>query len=104
LSSAKADLGEGIQWMGANAMANFDNAGAGSMDLLNLFALTAIAEGWARMARVAVDRQQTADPYYARKLITGRYFLARILPDAKAHLAKLKTGAEPVMALPAEAF
>ena len=33
-----------------------------------------------------------------------RYFLARITPDAGAHLAKLKSGAGPVMALPAEAF
>jgi hypothetical protein len=28
----------------------------------------------------------------------------RILPDAGAHLAKVKSGAEVLMALPAEAF
>jgi hypothetical protein len=44
------------------------------------------------------------DPFYAVKLVTGRYFLARVLPDAGACLAKVKTGAGPVMALPAEAF
>jgi hypothetical protein len=104
LSSAKADLSEGIQWMAAHAMADYDNAGAASMDLLHLFALTAIAEGWARMARVAVEKEAGGDPFYRNKLVTGRYFLARVLPDAKAHLAKLKSGAAPVMALPAEAF
>ena len=103
LLGAKADLQEAIGWMGANAMANFDNAGAGSMDLLYLFALTAIAEGWARMAKAALAKR-AADSWYANKLTTGRYFLARILPDTKTHLAKLKSGAEPVMALPAEAF
>ena len=35
---------------------------------------------------------------------SDRYFLARVLPDAGACLAKVKTGAETVMALPAEAF
>jgi hypothetical protein len=33
-----------------------------------------------------------------------RYFLGRVLPEAGAHLAKLKSGATPLMALPAEAF
>ena len=37
-------------------------------------------------------------------LMTGRYFVERILPDTGAHLAKLKTGADVLMAMPAEAF
>jgi len=44
------------------------------------------------------------DPYYANKLQTGRYFVERILPDAEAHLKKMKTGADVLMAMPAEAF
>jgi hypothetical protein len=106
LRSAKADLAAAIEWMGANAMSNFDNAGAGSMDLLHLFALTALAHGWAQMARVAIAKRKAddADAFFDSKLKTGRFFLARVLPDAKAHLAKLKSGAEPVMALSAEGF
>ncbi len=38
------------------------------------------------------------------KIITGRYFVLRMLPMLDAHLAKIKTGAEPVMALKAAAF
>jgi len=45
-----------------------------------------------------------ADPIYAEKLILARYYMQRILPEAGAHLAKLKAGAELVMALSAEAF
>ncbi|NWG72132.1 MAG: acyl-CoA dehydrogenase C-terminal domain-containing protein [Parvularculaceae bacterium] len=103
LASAKSDLGEAIAWLGGNAMSNFDNAGAASMDLLHLFALVALAEGWARMAKVAIEKRGE-DPFYDNKLTTGRYFLERILPDAKSHLAKLKSGAGAMMALPAEAF
>lgn len=76
-------------------------------DYLNLFGLTALAYMWAMMAKAALAAKKNGaagDPYFDAKLATGRYFLARILPDTGAHLAKLKSGAEPVMALSAEAF
>ena len=44
------------------------------------------------------------DPFYETKVVLGRYYLQRILPDAHAHLAKLTSGSELTMALPAEAF
>ena len=61
---------------------------------------------WALMAKAAQARIDTgdSDPFYANKLATGRYFVERVVPDADAHLAKLKTGADVLMALPAEAF
>ncbi len=106
LASSKADLEDATQWMAANALSNFDNAGAGSMDYLHMFGLVALAHGWAQMAKVAIERKASGskDTFFANKLITGRYFLERLLPDTKAHLAKLKSGAASMMALPAEAF
>jgi alkylation response protein AidB-like acyl-CoA dehydrogenase len=107
LKSAKAQLQDGTMWLMQNGMANFDNAGAASHDYLNLFGLTALAYMWALQAKAALAAKANgagADPYYDAKLATGRYFLARTLPDSGAHLAKLKSGAEPVMALAAEAF
>ena len=93
-------------WLMQNGMQNPDNAGAASTDYLNIFGLTALAYVWAQMAlsaQKAIEGGST-DPFYANKLMTGRYFVERILPDAGAHLAKLKTGADVLMALPAEAF
>ncbi|OYX80828.1 MAG: hypothetical protein B7Y85_04320, partial [Brevundimonas sp. 32-68-21] len=97
---------EGTMWLMQNGMANPDNAGAASTDYLNVFGLTALAYMWAQMAKVAQAQVEagSTDPYYATKLQTGRYFVERILPDAGAHLAKLKTGADVLMAMPAEAF
>lgn len=106
LTDAKKKLQEATMWLMQNGMANPDNAGAASTDYLNIFGLTALAYVWAQMAlsaQKAIDAGST-DPFYANKLATGRYFVERILPDAGAHLAKLKTGAEVLMALPAEAF
>ena len=105
LKDARAKLEEGTTWLMNNGLANPDNAGAGSMDYLYLFGLTALAYSWARMADVALAKSANDnDDFFANKLITGRYFVERMLPDAGAQLAKLKTGAAPLMALDADAF
>ena len=106
LADAKKTLQEATMWLMQNGMANPDNAGAASTDYLNIFGLTALAYVWAQMA-VAAQKQIDAgstDPFYVTKLQTGRYFVERILPDAAAHLKKLKTGADVLMTMPAEAF
>jgi alkylation response protein AidB-like acyl-CoA dehydrogenase len=107
VKGAKAQLQDGTMWLMQNGMTNFDNAGAASHDYLNLFGLTALTYMWALQAKAALAAKKNggaADPYYDTKLATGRYFLARMLPDTASHLAKLKSGAGPVMALSAEAF
>ena len=103
LKTAKERTLEATQWFGANAMQNFNHAGASSMDYLNLFALTCLAYAWAMIAKSAIEKQGEGD-FYKNKLITGTYFLERILPDSAAHLEKIKSGADTMMALPAEAF
>jgi len=86
-----------------NGMSDFNNAGAASTDYLQLFGLTALAYMWAKMAKVALEKKGD-DPFFDDKLITGRYYMTRVLPETGAHLAKLKTGAEPIMALAADRF
>ena len=104
LKTAKGQLQEGTTWLMQNGMTNFNNAGASSHDYLHLFGLTALAYMWARMAVLAQAKADGSDPYYATKLKTGRYFVERILPDTAAHLAKVKSGSEAMMALEADAF
>ncbi len=107
LKTAKAQLQDGATWLMQNGLSNFDNAGAASHDFLDLFGVTALTYMWALMAKAALVAKANGaagDPFYDAKLATGRYFLARVLPEAGAHLAKLKSSAEPVMALAAEAF
>ncbi|MFC5372249.1 acyl-CoA dehydrogenase C-terminal domain-containing protein [Brevundimonas faecalis] len=106
LADTKKKLQEATMWLMQNGMANPDNAAAASTDYLHVFGLTALAYMWAQMAKSAQAKIAAgdADPYYVTKLQTGRYFVERILPDAAAHLVKLKTGAEVLMQMPAEAF
>ncbi len=56
------------------------------------------------MAKVSLEKKDESDPIYKEKLITGQYFIDRMLPDAAAHLVKVKTGAKSMMALPADQF
>ncbi|RAK57049.1 acyl-CoA dehydrogenase C-terminal domain-containing protein [Phenylobacterium deserti] len=106
LAKAKGELQEATMWLMQNGLANPDNAGAASTDYLQLFGLTALAYMWAQTAKAAQAKIAAgdADPFYANKVTVGRYYVERILPETAAHLAKLKTGAELMMALPAEAF
>ena len=106
LAGVRAQLQDATTWLMQNGLANPDNAGAASTDYMHLFGLTGLAYMWAKMAKAAQARIDAGDtdPFYANKLIVGRYFLERVLPAAGAHLARLKTGAETMMALPAEAF
>jgi hypothetical protein len=62
---------------------------------------------WARMAKTAFAAQDagTGDAdFLATKIATGHYYMARQMPATGMHLARIESGAEPVMALAAEAF
>jgi hypothetical protein len=74
---------------------------AGSTDFLHLFGHVCLGYMWAQMAKAALDG---SDDFHHAKLATGRYYMARQLPATALHLARIRSGAEPVMALPAEAF
>jgi alkylation response protein AidB-like acyl-CoA dehydrogenase len=106
LAAVKAQLQDGTMWLMQNGLQNPDNAGAASTDYMHLFGLTGLAYMWALMTKAANAKiaAGSSDPFFTTKLVTGRYFIERVLPDAGAHLAKLKTGSATLMALPAEAF
>lgn len=93
-------------WLMQNGLANPDNAGAASTNYLHLFGLTALAYMWALQAKAALARIAAGDtdPFYETKLVIGRYYIERMLPETSSHLAKLKTGSDLLMKLPAEAF
>ncbi|KSB89982.1 acyl-CoA dehydrogenase [Caulobacter vibrioides] len=106
LAATKGQLQDGTMWLMQNGLQNPDNAGAASTDYMHLFGLTGLAYMWALMVKSANAKiaEGSTDPFFTTKVATARYFIERVLPDAGAHLAKLKTGSATLMALPAEAF
>ena len=95
-------LEAGFNWFMKNAFQNFDHAGAGAVDFMHLFGLTALGLTWMKIARVAVNH--SGDAFYDTKLATARFYVTRMLPDTAAQIEKIKSGADTLMALDAEAF
>ncbi len=106
LGTALGHLQQATMWLMQNAMTKPDNAGAGATDYMQLFGLTASGYMWARMAKVAQDKiaASGATSYLTTKLVTGRFFMERMLPETSVHLARIQSGAATTMELPAEAF
>jgi len=103
------DLQAATMWLMQNGMKNPDNAGAASTDYMHLFGLVCLGYMWGQMAKAAQGKLANsgangAASFYENKLVTGRYFMERVMPETSAHLARISTGAETMMALPAEAF
>jgi acyl-CoA dehydrogenase len=106
LSTALGHLQQATTWLMQNALAKPDNAGAGATDYMQLFGLVTFGYMWARMAKVALDKIAggASAPYLSTKLVTGRFFMERMLPETTVHLARIQTGSDTTMELPAEAF
>jgi len=106
VAACKAQLEEATNWLVENGLKNFDHAGAASHDYLQLFGLTCLTYMWAKMAKVSAAKIAAgdSDPIYPNKLKTGLYFVERWVPEGAMHLAKVKTGADTMMALSAEDF
>ncbi|HET9535200.1 MAG TPA: acyl-CoA dehydrogenase [Mesorhizobium sp.] len=102
------DLQTATVWLMQNGVQKPDNAGAASTDYMHLFGLVALGYMWARMVKSAYAKLSEggdgAASFYESKLVTGRYFMERVMPETAAHLARISSGADTMMALPAEAF
>ena len=105
LLKAFARLQQTTAWVAQQGLKDPEEAGAAASDYLRLFALVAIAYMWARMARIALDKQDGDDAeFYCAKLATARFYMTRLLPQHTAHAAALMAGKAPLMALEAAAF
>lgn len=107
LRSAVADLQSATLWLMENASERPENAGAGSTDYMHFLGLVSIGYMWLRMVRISHQkiRDKIGDRnFHQAKLTTGRYFMERCLPETQAHLARIRSGSDSMMALPVEAF
>ncbi|SDE51215.1 hypothetical protein SAMN05421538_107113 [Paracoccus isoporae] len=107
LKAASKDLQAAGMFFMNNGMKNPNHALAGSYDFMHLFGHVALGLMWSRMAvaaQKALDEGTGDTEFYETKLATGRYYMKRQLPMTATHLARIESGAEPVMDLAAEAF
>jgi alkylation response protein AidB-like acyl-CoA dehydrogenase len=84
-----------------------EEAGAAASEYLRLFGLVALGFMWARMAKTAAAKlasgaEDTA--FYHAKLVTARFYMERILPQAGALYLAIKSGKQAMMGLEEAAF
>jgi Acyl-CoA dehydrogenases len=106
LEAALGHLQQATMWFMNNAMAKPDNAGAGAYDYMHLFGLVALGYMWGLIARAALAKKANGADAAAMeaKLLAGRFFMERTMPESAAHLARISSGADTIMAMPAEMF
>ncbi|MEO0944188.1 MAG: acyl-CoA dehydrogenase C-terminal domain-containing protein [Pseudomonadota bacterium] len=107
LKAASKDLQAAGMYFMQEGMKNPLNALSGSYDFMHLFGHVAVGYMWARMGKAAMEALEAGaedNTFYETKIATGRYYMARQLPMTTTHLARIQTGADPVMALDAANF
>ena len=90
-----------------HGMSNPNAALSGSYDFMHLFGHVCLGLMWARSAKAAkaaLAGGASDAAFYEAKIATGRYYMQRRLPATAMHLARIESGADPVMALEAEQF
>ncbi len=107
LKAASKDLQAAAMYFVAEGARNPTNALAGSHDFMHLFGHVCLGLMWAEMAKAsyaALDTGTSDKEFYRTKLTTGRFYMARQLPATAMHLARIQSGAAPVMELDAAHF
>ena len=98
-----ADLGDKVtkltMELGMKAMGNADEVGAAAVDYLRICGHLTFAYFFARMAKIALAKQGSGDPFYTAKLATARFYYAKLLPETAGLIRSCRAGLQPLMAM-----
>lgn len=105
LAVALSRLEEATTWLQEAAKEDPDEIGSASYDYLRLLGLVAFARIWAESAEIALARLEGDNTgFYRTKIATARFFVRRLLPTTASLLTSIRSGADTLMSLEAEAF
>jgi alkylation response protein AidB-like acyl-CoA dehydrogenase len=103
-----ADLGGKVTKLttelGMKAFGNADEVGAAAVDYLRVCGHLVFAYFFARMAKVALEKQASGDPFYKAKLATARFYYAKLLPETASLIRTARTGLAPLMEMDENLF
>ena len=103
-----AELGEKVTKLtmeiGMKAMGNADEVGAAAVDYLRVCGHLVCGYFWARMAKGALAKADSGDPFYQAKLATARFYFAKLLPETASLIRTARAGAKPMMDVDAALF
>jgi butyryl-CoA dehydrogenase len=103
-----ADLGEKVTKLtmeiGMKSFQNQDEIGAAAVPYLRVVGHLVYAYFFARMAKIALAKQNSSEPFYKAKLATARFYYARLLPETAMLIRQARSGAANLMSLDADLF
>ncbi len=98
-----ADIGDKVtkltMELGMKAMGNADEVGAAAVDYLRVVGHMVFAYFFAREAKIALEKQNSGDPFYTAKLATIRFYFAKLLPETASLIRTARAGLQPLMAM-----
>jgi alkylation response protein AidB-like acyl-CoA dehydrogenase len=96
-----AALGEKVQAftmeIGMKGMQNPDEVGAAAVDYLRVVGHLVYSYFFARMAKIALEKQGGGDPFYKAKLTTARFYFAKLQPEVETLMITARAGLKPLM-------
>jgi len=103
-----ADLGDKVTKLtmeiGMKAFQNQDEVGAAAVPYLRVVGHLVYSYFFARMAKIALEKQDSGDDFYKAKLATARFYFARLLPETAMLIRQARSGAKSLLDLEAELF
>jgi hypothetical protein len=107
LEKANAELRGATMWLMQNAFTNLNNAGAAAYNYMELLGVVSLGLMWLRMAKASAGVLEAGSDdaaFHEAKLVTGRFYAEKIMPDAASLRAKIEGGSDSLMALDPEMF
>ena len=103
-----ADLGDKVTKLttelGMKAFGNADEVGAAAVDYLRVCGHLVYGYFFARMAKIALSKKDSGDPFYAAKLHTARFYFAKLMPETAGLIRSARAGVAPLMAMEESMF
>ncbi len=90
--------------IGMKAMMNHEEVGAAAVPYLRLVGHLVYAYLFARMAKIALANKASTDSFYQAKLITAKFYFAKLLPETAQLIRSASAGSKTLMAMPADLF
>jgi len=103
-----ADMGDKVTKLsmeiGMKVFMNRDEVGGAAVPYLRVVGHLVFAYFFARMAKIALDKQTSGDDFYKAKLATARFYFARLLPETAMLIRQARSGVKNLMEMDERLF
>ena len=104
LADVAEKVGKLTMEIGMKAFQNPDEVGAAAVPYLRIVGHMVYSYFFARMAKIALAKQDSGDTFYKAKLATTRFYFARLLPEIAMLVRQARSGSKVLLELEAELF